>query len=87
MGDGRPPRHGEAAGVREEPGMMIVSVNGVAHEIDAGTTLGDLIARLGVRRDGIAVARNDDVVARGAIDATLLGEGDAIEIIAAVAGG
>ncbi|MGD0474676.1 MAG: sulfur carrier protein ThiS [Candidatus Velthaea sp.] len=67
--------------------MMIVSVNGVAHEIDAGTTLGDLIARLGVRRDGIAVARNDDVVARGAIDATLLGEGDAIEIIAAVAGG
>jgi thiamine biosynthesis protein ThiS len=66
---------------------MTVDVNGTPHEIDAGTTLGELIARLGVRRDGIAVARNDDVVARGAIDATPLSDGDAIEIIAAVAGG
>jgi thiamine biosynthesis protein ThiS len=66
---------------------MTVIVNGVTHEIDAGATLGELIARLGIRRDGIAVARNYDVVARGAIDATALYDGDAIEIIAAVAGG
>jgi sulfur carrier protein len=66
---------------------MTVDVNGTAHEIDAGTTLGELIARLGIRREGIAVARNDDVVTRGAIDATPLSDGDAIEIIAAVAGG
>jgi thiamine biosynthesis protein ThiS len=66
---------------------MNVDVNGVTHEIEAGTTLGELIARLGVRRDGIAVARNDDVVARGAVDATALRDGDTIEIIAAVAGG
>jgi sulfur carrier protein len=66
---------------------MNVNVNGATHEIDAGTTLGELIARLGVRREGIAVARNDDVVARSAIDATPLREGDTIEIIAAVAGG
>jgi sulfur carrier protein len=66
---------------------MNVTVNGAAHEVDAGTTLGELIARLGVRREGIAVARNDDVVVRGAVDATPLREGDTIEIIAAVAGG
>ncbi len=66
---------------------MTISVNGVAREIAAGTTLGQLIAELGVRRDGIAVARNDDVVARTVIDATELFAGDTIEIIAAVAGG
>jgi sulfur carrier protein len=66
---------------------MNVTVNGAAHEVAAGTTLGELIARLGVRREGIAVARNDDVVVRGAVDATPLREGDTIEIIAAVAGG
>jgi len=66
---------------------MTVRVNGVARELADGTTLGELIADLGVRRDAIAVARNDDVVPRGAIDATALSNGDAIEIIAAVAGG
>jgi thiamine biosynthesis protein ThiS len=66
---------------------VTVNVNGVAREIEAGTTLGQLIAALGVRREGIAVARNDDVVSRSAIDATPLCEGDAIEVIAAVAGG
>jgi sulfur carrier protein len=66
---------------------MTVSINGAAREIDEGTTLGELITALGVRRDGIAVARNDDVVGRGAIDATPLADGDTIEIIAAVAGG
>jgi thiamine biosynthesis protein ThiS len=66
---------------------MNVDVNGVTHEIEPGITLGELIARLGVRREGVAVARNDDVVARGAVDATALCDGDTIEIIAAVAGG
>jgi sulfur carrier protein len=66
---------------------MTVSINGAAREIDEGTTLGELITALGIRRDGIAVARNDDVVGRGAIDATPLADGDTIEIIAAVAGG
>ena len=80
-------RRGDVPRGREYTGMMTVHVNGLAHEIDAGTTLGGLIARLGVRRDGVAVARNDDVVMRSAIDATPLCEGDAIEIIAAVAGG
>jgi sulfur carrier protein len=66
---------------------MIVSINGERREIADGITLGQLVADLGLRRDGIAVARNDDVVSRGAIDATPLRDGDAIEIISAVAGG
>ena len=66
---------------------MNVRVNGIERELADGTMLGQLIAELGVRREGISVARNDDVVARGAIDATPLSNGDTIEIIAAVAGG
>jgi sulfur carrier protein len=66
---------------------MTVTVNGNARELTDGMTLGDLIAQLGLRREGIAVARNDDVVARGSVDATVLRDGDAVEIIAAVAGG
>ncbi len=67
--------------------MMTISVNGREREIDDKTTLGGLIAELGVRREGIAVARNDDVIPRGAIDATELRAGDTVEIIVAVAGG
>ncbi len=67
--------------------MIAISVNGRPHEIDDEATLGDVIAALGIRRDGIAVARNDDVVSRGAIDTTKLQPGDVVEIIVAVAGG
>lgn len=67
--------------------MMIISVNGEPREIDDQATLGDVIVGLGIRRDGIAVARNDDVVSRGAIDTTKLAPGDSVEIIVAVAGG
>jgi sulfur carrier protein len=64
-----------------------VRVNGVSRDLAEGMTLGELIAALGVRREGIAVARNDDVVTRNAVDTTPLADGDTIEIIAAVAGG
>jgi len=66
---------------------MTITLNGESREIAPGTTLGALIAQLGVRREGIAVARNDDVVPRSAVDATSLERGDTIEIIVAVAGG
>lgn len=66
---------------------MKATINGETRELAAGTTLGALIAELGIRRDGIAVALNDDVVPRTQIDATALGDGDRVEIIVAVAGG
>jgi len=40
-----------------------------------------------VRREGIAVAVNDDIVPRARIDAFPLHDGDTVEIIVAVAGG
>ncbi|GAC1411946.1 MAG: sulfur carrier protein ThiS [Candidatus Velthaea sp.] len=66
---------------------MTITLNGEARELAPGTTLGALITELGVRREGIAVARNDDVVPRAAVESTPLADGDSIEIIVAVAGG
>jgi sulfur carrier protein len=64
-----------------------LTVNGTAREISDGTTLDALLGELGVRRDGTAVALNDDVVPRKHHATTTLQEGDRLEIIVAVAGG
>jgi sulfur carrier protein len=65
---------------------MIV-LNGEPHSIADGFTVDDLLRTLGVRRDGTAVALNDDVVPRARQAATALRDGDRLEIIVAVAGG
>jgi sulfur carrier protein len=66
---------------------MTILVNGERRDVAPGTTLGALIADLGIRREGIAVARNADVVPRAQLESTPLHDGDALEIIVAVAGG
>jgi sulfur carrier protein len=65
---------------------MEILLNGERRE-HASATLGALVAELGIRRDGIAVALNDDVVPRARLETTPLREGDRVEIIVAVAGG
>jgi sulfur carrier protein len=66
---------------------VTISVNGEPRDVADATTLDALLERLGARRDGIAVALNDDVVPRARHAATALREGDRLEIIVAVAGG
>ena len=66
---------------------MTITVNGESREIADGATLDALLESLGARRDGTAVALNDDVVPRARHGATPLREGDRLEIIVAVAGG
>ncbi len=66
---------------------MTITVNGESREVADGATLDALLEELGVRRDGSAVALNDDVVPRARHGATPLREGDRLEIIVAVAGG
>jgi sulfur carrier protein len=66
---------------------MRMTVNGAPREVTAGTTVAMLLAALDVRRDGIAVALNDDVVPRTEHASRELRDGDRIEIIVAVAGG
>lgn len=66
---------------------MKATINGHPRELPENVTVGELLDLLGSPRAGIAVARNDCVVRRGAYDTDLLREGDRLEIITAVAGG
>jgi sulfur carrier protein len=66
---------------------VTITVNGEQRDMREGATLESLLEALGVRRDGTAVALNDDVVPRTRHAATVLRGGDRLEIIVAVAGG
>jgi sulfur carrier protein len=66
---------------------VTIQVNGESRDVADGATLDSLLDAIGVRRDGTAVALNDDVVPRARHGATALREGDRLEIIVAVAGG
>jgi sulfur carrier protein len=66
---------------------VTITINGEAREVADGSTVDALLETLGARRDGTAVALNDDVVPRVSHAAIALHDGDRIEIIVAVAGG
>lgn len=66
---------------------MKATINGKLHELPDELTVGAMLEFLGSPRSGVAVARNDRVVARAEYDAHRLREGDRVEIIEAVAGG
>jgi thiamine biosynthesis protein ThiS len=66
---------------------MRMTINGEERVVDDGATIATLLAGLDLRRDGIAVAVNDDVVPRTDHAARRLRDGDRVEIIVAVAGG
>ncbi|MGH7893457.1 MAG: sulfur carrier protein ThiS [Candidatus Binatia bacterium] len=62
-------------------------VNDEARTLPAGATVADLVAALGLGPRRIAVEVNREIVPRGTYAATVLCEGDAIEIIHFVGGG
>jgi sulfur carrier protein len=63
------------------------TINGETRELRIGTTIAALLEQLGVMRSGIAVAKNNRVVARAEYESSTIADGDAVEIIKAVAGG
>ncbi|GAA2491739.1 sulfur carrier protein ThiS [Streptomyces gobitricini] len=66
---------------------MNVSVNGEARRLAGPTTLDALVATLTTAPSGVAAAVNETVVPRGRWSATVLGEGDRVEVLTAVQGG
>ncbi|MBI2468390.1 MAG: sulfur carrier protein ThiS [Candidatus Rokubacteria bacterium] len=66
---------------------MRVIVNGQPMEIREGLTLADLLGQLGVRREYTAVALNREVAPRTSYAATVLQDGDRVEIVHPMAGG
>ncbi len=74
---------------RESEGGGTVMVNGTAREIEAGTTVADLVEELAGVPDakGVAAALNGAVVPRGRWRLLELQDGDRVEILTAVQGG
>jgi thiazole synthase len=68
---------------------MRIELNGEARELPDGSTLADAVSAAGAREEarGVAVAVDGEVVPRGEWDSTSLGEGQKIEILAAIQGG
>lgn len=67
--------------------LLHVTVNGEPVELSAGTTVDDLVARRAEEHRRVAVAVNADVVPRSAWPQRALRDGDAVEVLVAVAGG
>lgn len=66
---------------------MRLTVNGEPAELEDGLTVAELVAARTEEHRRVAVAVNADVVPRSRWDATALREGDAVEVLVAVAGG
>ncbi|MFD8976699.1 sulfur carrier protein ThiS [Streptomyces sp. NPDC059593] len=66
---------------------MNVSVNGEPRELAGPVSLDTLVATLSTAPTGVAAAVNEAVVPRSEWAATLLGEGDRVEVLTAVQGG
>jgi sulfur carrier protein len=66
---------------------MLVTVNGGPDHVPDGTTVDDVVVRLGRGKSGLAVAVNDEVVPRSRWASTALGAGDRVEVLTAAQGG
>ena len=66
---------------------MNVTVNGDPAQIEDGLSVAALVADRAPDHRRIAVAVNADVVPRSAWPSTVLHDGDAVEVLVAVAGG
>jgi sulfur carrier protein len=67
--------------------VIQVTVNGKAHRFEEPLEISALLARLELAGRKIAVERNGEIVPRSAHAATLVADGDRLEIVVAVGGG
>jgi sulfur carrier protein len=70
-----------------EVSTIRVQLNGIDIDVPHGTTLGGLIDSKGIERRMIAVEYNTEILPRHAYDATILNDGDRLEIVQMVGGG
>jgi sulfur carrier protein len=64
-----------------------VTVNGRERAVAAGSTLPALLAELGLRPGSVVVELNGTALLRSEVDGVVLGDGDRLELVRAVAGG
>jgi thiamine biosynthesis protein ThiS len=66
---------------------MRVNINGEDREVNDGLTLTALLESLQIRPGRVVVERNRDIVPRDTYSATLINDGDTLEIVHFVGGG
>ena len=68
---------------------VAISLNGAPADVDAGTTVADLLARLDVppQARGVAVAVDAEVIPRGEWPSHFFGDGAQVEVVTAIQGG
>jgi sulfur carrier protein len=67
--------------------MIRVTVNGAAHRFDTPVDVSALLSSLNLAGRKVAVERNGEIIPKSAHGATLLVDGDRLEIVVAVGGG
>jgi sulfur carrier protein len=67
--------------------MPTVTVNGAARQIADALPLPELLAGLGLKPGTVVVELNGTALLRSEVDGVLLGDGDRLELVRAVAGG
>ncbi|MEY2981605.1 MAG: sulfur carrier protein ThiS [Planctomycetota bacterium] len=71
----------------EAPIPIRVTVNGAPQEIPPALTIDGLLSRFGLDRRHTAVERNRLLVPRASFEATVVEDGDVLEIVTLVGGG
>ena len=66
---------------------MLLVVNGEERQVEPNTTVRELLASLGLGDTLVAVERNQEVVPRAQHAATVLTDGDRVEVVHFVGGG
>ena len=66
---------------------MRLVVNGEERQVEANTTVKQLLATLGLADTLVAVERNEEVVPRAQHESTELADGDRVEVVHFVGGG
>ena len=67
--------------------MIQVTVNGAPHRFDKALDVSLLLSSLNLAGKKVAVERNGEIVPKSAHAATVLVDGDRLEIVVAVGGG
>lgn len=66
---------------------MQVSVNGEHYDLPEAITVAELVERVGLGDERIALELNREIVPRSEFPETKLAEGDRVEIVRAIGGG
>ena len=67
--------------------LMKIKINGEEKQIADGLSVNTLLESLQIRPGRVVVERNRDIVPRDSYGATMLAEGDVLEIVHFVGGG